>query len=245
MSSEPYSVHSGKEVTRSPEPPQAYHEGLEVSPQQHYQQPRYDGNYALPGAPAPKPERTIFGMRRATFFLSVALLVVIIGAAVGGGVGGSLAAKNNSTCAPCSSGSNTVSVTTVTATAASTPTGTSSSVLSVPTGVVALDCPSLTNQDQVISLASQSWTFKPTCGTNYIGADITAIIVYSFRDCLQGCAAMNYFSGNATCAAVTFNANQTLEIPKDYGNCWLKTGSGQVDVGSSNYIISATLTSST
>ncbi|KAF2997774.1 hypothetical protein E8E14_001793 [Neopestalotiopsis sp. 37M] len=249
MSTGPLSEYSHKEATMSPEAPQAYHEGLEVSPPQHYQQPYHQpqyggGNYAAPAAATepPKPERTIFGMRRATFFLSVALLVVIIAAAVGGGVGGSMAARSTSEDA---SGNNTVSVTTVTATAAATATGTSSSRLTVPTGVVALDCPSLTDQDQIITLKDQSWTFTPTCGTNYIGADITAIIVYSFRDCLQGCAAMNLFSGNSSCAAVTFNANQTLEIPKDYGNCWLKTGSGTVDTAGGDIIISATLTSST
>ena len=40
------------------------------------------------------PERKIWGLRRSTFFLTVALLAVIVVAAIGGGVGGSIAVKN-------------------------------------------------------------------------------------------------------------------------------------------------------
>ena len=130
-------------------------------------------------------------------------------------------------------------------TAAATPTtGTSStSGLTVPTGVVALDCPSLTNENQVITLAESSWTFTPACSTNYYGADIVSVISYSFRDCLQGCAAMNYYTGNTTCAAVVFAANQTFQIPQNYGNCWFKTGTGRVDTGLGDGVVSAALTS--
>lgn len=47
-----------------------------------------------PGLEKPTPKRRICGLRRPTFFLTVALLAVIVIAAVGGGVGGSLAVKN-------------------------------------------------------------------------------------------------------------------------------------------------------
>ena len=77
-------AHYGQEQ----KPQQSYtpiQSGLEVAPQQtpaYYQYPPQQG------------ERTIFGLRRTTFFLSVALAVVIIAAAVGGGVGGTLAVQN-------------------------------------------------------------------------------------------------------------------------------------------------------
>jgi len=74
-----------------------YQQGLEVVPPQakpfdgqQYQHAYYPGQ----GYPAPEPERTIFGVRRTTFFLSLALAIVIIAAAVGGGVGGSMAVEN-------------------------------------------------------------------------------------------------------------------------------------------------------
>ncbi|KAI3332493.1 hypothetical protein HD806DRAFT_480764 [Xylariaceae sp. AK1471] len=189
--------------------------GLEVAPEQIKP---FDQTQAYPA-----PERTIFGVRRATFFLSLALVIVILVAAVGGGVGGSVAVQNARS--SCISDRAPVTVTTtITAAAAATGAATSTTEpLVVPTGVVKLDCPGLTD-DIAISLGADSWVFTPSCGTDYSGSDFGAVIAYSFNDCLQACAAHNHFSGKDECTALTFKANQTLEIPKDYGNCWLKTG---------------------
>lgn len=119
----------------------------------------------------------------------------------------------------------TVVTTTVTAAAAAA-TGSATSTtepLVVPTGVVKLDCPGLT-ADKAISLGGDSWVFTPACGIDYSGSDFAAVIVYSFDDCLQACAAHNHFSGEDECTFITFQANQTRYIPTDYGNCWLKKG---------------------
>jgi hypothetical protein len=85
-----------KEATYTPSPAQQYQQsyhpvdsGLEVAPQQ---QPAY-GHYH-PHQGQEGPPQTILGLRRTTFFLSLALVAVIIIAAVGGGVGGSLAVQN-------------------------------------------------------------------------------------------------------------------------------------------------------
>ncbi|RYC62240.1 hypothetical protein CHU98_g3958 [Xylaria longipes] len=162
---------------------------------------------------------------RATFFLSVVLAVVVIAAAIGGGVGGSLAVQNaKNACNSKNTGEVAVVTTTVTAAAAATGLATSTSgPLVVPTGVVKLDCPGLT-ADIAISLGADSWGFTPACGIDYSGSDFGAVIAYSFQDCLQACAAHNHFSGNDECMAITFKANQTSSVPKDYGNCWLKDG---------------------
>lgn len=67
--------------------------GLEVAP--HQQTHTGYGQYQpVQGGHEPSPPRTILGLRRTTFFLSVALIVVILAAAVGGGVGGSIAVQN-------------------------------------------------------------------------------------------------------------------------------------------------------
>ena len=50
--------------------------------------------WSSPGLEKPTPKSRICGLRRSTFFLTVALLTVIVIAAVGGGVGGAIAAKN-------------------------------------------------------------------------------------------------------------------------------------------------------
>ncbi|KAI0448804.1 hypothetical protein F5B21DRAFT_496364 [Xylaria acuta] len=195
-----------------------YPTGLEVAPE-----PPKTSNQA-PIFSTPTQERTIYGVRRATFFLSVALAVVIIAAAVGGGVGGSLAVQNaKSACKSNSTSEVTVVTTTVTAAAATGSATSTAGPLVVPTGVVKLDCPGL-GEDIAISLGADSWVFTPACGVDYSGSDFAAVIVYSFHDCLQACAAHNHYSGEEECMAVTFQANQTQFIPANYGNCWLKKG---------------------
>jgi hypothetical protein len=42
----------------------------------------------------PTEKRRICGLRRATFFLTLAIICIIVAGAVGGGVGGSIAANN-------------------------------------------------------------------------------------------------------------------------------------------------------
>ncbi|KAI0594415.1 hypothetical protein F4775DRAFT_574135 [Biscogniauxia sp. FL1348] len=228
--------------------------GMELA--QHQPPPPNWGEDPVTQSSAPvEQEDRICGLYRSTFTLAVVLIIVIIVAAVGGGVGGSLAVQNartnaanvlTTTDSPTPVSTVTVTRTTTrTATGAATGTGTSTvSGLSVPTGVVALDCPGLDSQgDQVIAWDQNSWTFRPTCGTDYQGADFGAVIVYSFHDCLQACAAHNHFSGDSHCAAVTFSANQTFQIPRNFGNCWLKTGTGTQRTGMGNTYVSAVLRS--
>ncbi|KAI1747553.1 hypothetical protein F4782DRAFT_520786, partial [Xylaria castorea] len=125
-----------------------------------------------------------------------------------------------------SSNSSEVTVVMATVTAAAATTGLATSTTEPPvvsTGVVKLDCPGLAG-DIAISLGDKPWVFTPVCGLDYSGSDFAAVIVYSFHDCLQACAAHNHFSGENECSAVTFQANQTQYIPIYYGNCWLKKG---------------------
>ncbi|KAI1815818.1 hypothetical protein GGS20DRAFT_584112 [Poronia punctata] len=214
--------------------------------------------------PGPVQERTILGLRRPTFFLSVALAIVIIAAAVGGGVGGSMAVENaknvctnsNGTIsAENDGGSDTATVTatvTVTATAIIGPSGTSTTTptatepIVVPTGVVKSECPDI-EDEWSITLGRDTWIFSPVCAKDYNGGDFGAVIAYSFHDCLQACAAHNHFSGKDVCNAVSFQANQTAAIEKDFGNCWLKGGEHRIlnvqngPRGSPDWTISALL----
>jgi hypothetical protein len=83
---------TSKEPARYPEAHYngIYHGGLEVAP--NLPPPvKPDANYPQHW---PAQERTILGLRRPTFFLSLALAFVIIAAAIGGGVGGSMAVEN-------------------------------------------------------------------------------------------------------------------------------------------------------
>ena len=78
-----------------------HHYGIEVTvpphgtPQPTTQYGGHQNHYAQDGQM--KPEPRIMGMRRTTFFLTVALVLVIVAGAVGGGVGGGLAVKDAET----------------------------------------------------------------------------------------------------------------------------------------------------
>jgi len=143
----------------------------------------------------------------------------------------------------------TTVATTITATAQATGSGgtATTSGLVVPTAFLKEVCPDIDagkQGQQIITLGTKSWRFEPTCGRDYQGDDIGAVIVYSFHDCLQACAAHNYFSGKDECVAVEFWSDMAAAIPDHYGNCWLKNGQGtQYDYGD-NMRVAAKLVSS-
>ncbi|CZS89596.1 uncharacterized protein RCO7_02513 [Rhynchosporium graminicola] len=199
--------------------------------------------YASPESDARK-QRTICGVRPATFFLSLALVVVTLVAAIGGGVGGTMAVNNaksanvvNSNAAVCTS--------TVFSTASATPTSldafpsstasgtetsptssssTTSSIIMVPTaGTVFLDCPTIDGTQIQMNLGSP-YVFNLVCGRDFPGAknDIVALTVYSVDDCARACASMNRNSGNKICKGAAYKSDLTLNVPVNYGNCWLK-----------------------
>lgn len=92
-----YNQHSNLEVASQPtayEKPPAFVTTTSMAGQNVPQQQYYSGpgpeNGGVKGA---EKEKTLCGVRPATFWLSLALAVLIIAGAVGGGIGGRLAAK--------------------------------------------------------------------------------------------------------------------------------------------------------
>lgn len=69
------------------------------------------------------------------------------------------------------------------------------------------------------------------CATDYGDSNLGAVIVYSFKDCLQACAAHNSFSGKEECLGVHFAADMST-IGANFGNCWLKKAIGNKGTGS-------------
>jgi hypothetical protein len=92
-----YSQHSNLEVASRPsahEKPPAFVTTTSMAGQNAPQQQYFPGpgpeNGGVKGV---EKEKTICGVRPATFWLSLALAVLIIAGAVGGGIGGRLVAK--------------------------------------------------------------------------------------------------------------------------------------------------------
>lgn len=79
--------------------PEVYrHSDLEVAPQhtvlhKPYREAVPNYGQQFPNQ-APRKERTVWGIRMTTFFLTLALILVILATGIGGGVGGTMAANN-------------------------------------------------------------------------------------------------------------------------------------------------------
>ncbi|KAK3370632.1 hypothetical protein B0H63DRAFT_318830 [Podospora didyma] len=229
------------------------------------------------------PERRILGLRRATFFLSVALLALIIAAGVGGGVGGSLSVKNAetrclanaelskalgtagratatmtvTTTLPLTTG--TITDTTIPfssnpAAATTTPpsqpdTATTGTRIVVPTtGLLPLDCPSLTGKNQTVDMKTTIVRFQLLCSVDLrvSNANILAVTAYSLTDCLRACASFNLRSSNANkeCQGVVFNS-ELSQVEDHFGTCFLKRSSGgrvgETDPGKINSYVAGIL----
>ncbi len=114
--------------------------------------------------------------------------------------------------------------------------------------VLALDCPGITGQNFTVTLGqspSQSWMFQATCGADYHGTniDVVAVIVYSFHDCLQACASMNFNAGKTTCKSIEFNGDMPNIIPRNYGTCFLKNSIPPITLGNGAHNVAAALVS--
>ncbi|KAK4654439.1 hypothetical protein QC762_403760 [Podospora pseudocomata] len=164
---------------------------------------------------------TIWGFRRPTFFLSVALAVVILIAIIVGGVAGTTAvanARSESSLCPLP--------TTVTITSPPSPTQTTGpEAITVPRlGLLDFDCGRIALSRQIITLGTNSWSFDVNCMMDFkgVGVDLTGMTSYTFEDCIKACAIYNNIARNNTCVGVGFSANLTTILPKVGGNCWLK-----------------------
>jgi hypothetical protein len=98
--------------------------------------------------------------------------------------------------------------------------------LVVPTGVVKLDCPGLTD-DMALSLGADSWYLHPRAVRITAARTSTLSSRTPSTTACNTCAAHKHFSDKDECTVLTFRVSQTLTIPKDYGNCWLKKGTPQ------------------
>ena len=118
--------------------------------------------------------------------------------------------------------------------------------LVVPTGTLALNCPSLDQAgQQTIRIGSYTWYFNSMCGTDFAGHDIVGIISYSLDNCMQACVMYNVFYGENKCVAVHFAADMDDSLAANYANCWLKNGTEtNLSQRQGNLVITALLANS-
>ncbi|KAK8065898.1 hypothetical protein PG997_012645 [Apiospora hydei] len=182
--------------------------------------------------------RSVCGIKRSTFILSLVLSFIVIGAAVGGAAGGSLAVQppvfplktdfealvllvRRASACP----SNSLETSGGSAT---------SSYLSIPTsGVsVALDCQKLNGNTQAVVIGDETRLFKLTCGQDYHSRqsqDLMGLTSYTMESCLHACVAYNLARNSSECVAAVFIADVSYATDKYGGNCWIKNGTKDSD----------------
>lgn len=99
---------------------------------------------------------------------------------------------------------------------------------------LALDCPALDTQ---FYYSYKPDKFQFECGWNYhVGDDadgggvignVGALIAWSIYECATACSAMNDYSNNKSCVAVSFNSRMQTTLANKGVNCWLKNATGE------------------
>lgn len=163
-------------------------------------------------------EQRLCGLRPATFFLSLALLIVILAAAIGGGVGGSMAAHNKQKLADAHS---TIARLQAQATPASaTPTNSDGSATVTKTAFPSpsSDCLSLSNPNFT---APSGASYTRVCASSIDPSSTYEhyfnVVQYTFEDCITTCDTYNDWMSTRNVTVVHFNYAGNGQPP---GECW-------------------------
>ncbi|KAI2601891.1 hypothetical protein GGR54DRAFT_578871 [Hypoxylon sp. NC1633] len=219
--------------------------GLEVSPvhtapevvSQRFQYHNYEGPpqwHSIPPqsiAPYEGEVPRVVGLRRATFWLLIALFTVVA-LAIGLGTGLGLGLKNNnnttSASAASASGSSTTtplpSVASPTSPSASSSLSTTSS--STSTSSIAQPTPSSLEQSGCpnrngTTITKGDITYRIYCDSDLTGSDLASLVTTSLEQCLSMCDSMNWTQDRRDVGSV-YNANGVVEQAP--GTCWCKGG---------------------
>ncbi|KJX94502.1 hypothetical protein TI39_contig4185g00005 [Zymoseptoria brevis] len=175
-----------------------------------------------------RPPRIIFGMKIKTFLIVAAIMIlIVVGAAVGGAVGGKQLRDqheadifNNAT----------------SPSRPSTASASSTYNAPIPTYEPLSDCPDSDNTLYTSSFAhiSDTSTLTTSSNTSHASAGLsftkhcalsnpitdtaklTSAFVYSFSDCVEVCAAYNYWADSSECSVAVYQSNATRPA-----NCWI------------------------
>lgn len=197
------------------------------TPGYDYQQP----NHPMIQPADEKKERTICGLRVATFVLSLLLFLVIVAAAIGGGVGGTMASRRSqeeTSENPSPTASDPAATTSAPSTTVSSaepsiqPTDTSR--VEVPiTGLLPLNCPAMNGTTHPIVQDNARANFRVECGVDMGGVHntVASFVAYSFENCMEACTSYNRYRNEEECVAVTFTADLDA-VNRRHATCWLK-----------------------
>lgn len=191
-------------------------EGLQYAPEENNYPEAYRtqdassenqaGGYDAPKKTPPAHERRMFGLRTATFWLSIALALSILFAVLAAAIGGLLAAKRlhelNQACKVDPSTTNIpVPADQNSTTCASLPSSTSTA-----TATPSSNCTVLT-----VPYTTLNSSFELYCGDNFAYNDLMSVFIYTFEDCMNACVSYNRNGADegthngSSCAGVSYS----------------------------------------
>ncbi|KAE9364049.1 hypothetical protein N431DRAFT_550679 [Stipitochalara longipes BDJ] len=186
--------------------------------------------------------KPILGMRRTVFWIVLAIAIVVIVAAVGGGVGGSLANKKTTPSPqPATQTSSSATQSAASRTSATSSSSTASASTPIPTTGGYTGCPGING---TIFTAASGARFMQYCNYDIVSSielNFDDVATQNLDDCINLCDATNVRNQNTGCKALTYNYASW-----DYLLCWLKNGTGTLELDSlandvGNYSVSAVL----
>jgi hypothetical protein len=188
----------------------------------------------IPAEPDKNKRTLMLGLRPCIFWIVIIVLaIVVIGASVGGAVGGRKALEGHSQ----NEGPRIATTTLSTATSATGFTTTSATLTPAPTPTT--DCPRSNNTtyrskflsgDNGPVGSSAQLVFTKSCDARYSSGFIAQSYVYSFDDCIELCASLNFWANNGDCIGASYEAEGSPP-----GNCWAhRRGADLMSTGDKN-----------
>jgi hypothetical protein len=116
----------------------------------------------------------------------------------------------------------TSSKSTTATTPSSSSSTTSQSSIPIPTVSPTSDCSNGSTYQSIFQngfsgpvLSSAGLTFTKLCSTEQDGFPLASAYVYTFEDCIEVCAGLNFFNGDRQCLGVSYEATGIRPA-----NCW-------------------------
>ncbi len=92
---------------------------------------------------------------------------------------------------------------------------------------LALDCPGRDGEVYSTSYTSgaQSSQFAIDCQGDIGGGILVAITAYTFNDCIEACASMNFNANDDACTQIVFHGYMYYHDAPTWQKCWLMNSS--------------------
>ncbi|OTA93257.1 hypothetical protein M434DRAFT_395813 [Hypoxylon sp. CO27-5] len=192
-------------------------------------------------------ESRIAGLRRATFWLLVALFAVVA-LALGPIENAILTLHLGASVDSASASSTSTSVvaepaaaTTTASSSSSTPSSIAAQPTQTPTTIQDSGCPNISGNTVTKSSSKMTQTFRIYCDSDLTGSDQASLVVTTLDECITLCASLNWTQNRKDVGSVW---NEKGVVGQTPGTCWCKGGSNIQVTAKSGIVVATPLPSS-